>query len=63
MLLYYIDRWLTAEGVERELTERRTYELGMRAALDALGPELAELAPLGAALSEEEAIAEARQIH
>ena len=62
MLLYYADRWLTAEGVERELTERRTYELGMRAALDALGPELAELAPLGAALSEEEAITEARQI-
>jgi predicted ATPase len=61
-LLYYVDRWLKAEGVERELTERRTYELGMCAALEALGAELAELSPLGAALSEEEAIAEARQV-
>ena len=61
-LLYYVDRWLKAEGVERELTARRTYELGMCAALEALGAELAELSPLGAALSEEEAIAEARQV-
>lgn len=62
ILLYYVDRWLTAEGVEREPTERRTYELGMCAALEALGPELAEVAPLGAGLSEGEAIIEARQV-
>jgi len=62
MLLSYADRWLKAEGVERELTERRTRELGMSAASQALGTELSELTSRGAALSEDEAVAEARQV-
>lgn len=62
VLLSYADRWLKNEGMARESTERRAHELGMSAAAEALGSDLRELVTLGAALSEEEAIGEARQV-
>jgi predicted ATPase len=59
----YVDAWYRAEGLERDLTELRTYEM-LTAALSAQLSEdvLAALADQGARLSEPEAIAEANSL-
>jgi predicted ATPase len=56
----YVDAWYANEGCERDLTERRTYEILMAALRERLnGAEIEALATEGAQLSEEQAVLEA----
>jgi hypothetical protein len=56
----YVDAWYRNEGCERDLTERRTYELLMTALRERLSEAQIEALDLeGSALSEEEAALEA----
>ena len=63
LLLSYADRWLDTEGFGRELTEQRTYDMGMDALRLVLDPQaLADLEARGTDLSEAEAVEEARRV-
>jgi predicted ATPase/transcriptional regulator with XRE-family HTH domain len=56
----YVDAWYSNEGCERDLTERRTYEILMTALRERLaGADIESLAAEGAQLSEEQAVLEA----
>jgi tetratricopeptide (TPR) repeat protein len=56
----YVDGWYSNEGCERDLTERRTYEILMTALQERFtGAEIEALAAEGAQLSEEQAVLEA----
>jgi tetratricopeptide (TPR) repeat protein len=56
----YVDAWYRSEGYEREPTERRAYEILLAALRDRLSDaEIEALAGEGAALSEDQAVAEA----
>lgn len=56
----YVDSWYRSEGCERDMTERRTYEILTESVRAALGEaELGALAAEGAQLSKEQATAEA----
>jgi predicted ATPase len=56
----YVDAWYADEGCERDLTERRTYEILLAALRERLaGSEIDALAGEGARLSEEQAVLEA----
>jgi predicted ATPase/Tfp pilus assembly protein PilF len=56
----YVDNWYRREGCERDITERRTYEILTESVNAALGEsELGVLAAEGAQLSKEQATAEA----
>ncbi|HLY02015.1 MAG TPA: helix-turn-helix domain-containing protein [Candidatus Cybelea sp.] len=53
----YVDAWYSAEGCERDVTERRTYDILMNALRERLaGDEIEALAAEGALLSEEQAV-------
>jgi predicted ATPase/DNA-binding XRE family transcriptional regulator len=59
----YVDSWYRNEGCERELTERRSYEILIAALRKQFTKdELAVLALQGAALSEEQAVVEALRV-
>ncbi|HEY1882876.1 MAG TPA: helix-turn-helix domain-containing protein [Candidatus Cybelea sp.] len=56
----YVDAWYRSEGCERDLTERRTYEILVAALRERLAEdEIEAFAAEGAALSEEQAAREA----
>ena len=56
----YVDAWYRSEGCERDLTERRTYEILVAALRERLAEdEIEAFAAEGAALSEEQAALEA----
>ncbi|HEV3091836.1 MAG TPA: helix-turn-helix domain-containing protein [Candidatus Cybelea sp.] len=59
----YVDAWYRNQGCERDLTERRTYEILMAALRDRLSEaQIERLAAEGAELSEEQAALEALNV-
>lgn len=60
----YVDAWYEAQGCERDATERRTYEILTDSLRNAMRePEIATLVADGAALSQEQATAEALAVY
>ena len=61
LLLIHVDRWLGAEGFQREFTEQQAYDLGMKAIKCAFSEAaLANLRAQAETVSRDDAIAEAR---
>jgi hypothetical protein len=61
LLLIHVDRWLEAEGFQREFTEQQAYDLGMKAIKSAFSEAaLSNLRAQAETVTRDEAIAEAR---